>query len=199
MIVLAARRQLVRYRGWRTSTGVSRSAVILAAVALSLLLMPVSYKAGTEQTHPHTVFQIMVDTARGTTHQHGGERQVTHAHLTGNDIDPAIATRPAFLAVNLPLSAYAAMISPELALQHMMSAHWIPDHPPLSANVDAPNLTSLHGSSELATALTSLMLLLALLLLREPLQRLWFGSRTLSGIRCQIESPPPQCAGAKAA
>jgi hypothetical protein len=196
MIVLAARRQLVSYRRWRTSTGVSRSAVTLAAMALILLLMPVSYKAGTEQAHPHTVFQVMIDTARGTTHQHGGERQAAHAHLTVNVTEPAIATKPAFLAVNLPLSAYATMISPELALHHLMAAHWIPDHPPLSVNMDAPSLTSLQGSSELATALTSLMLMLALLLLREPLQRLWFGSVTLSGIRCQIESPPPQFAGA---
>lgn len=194
MIVLAARRQLVRYRRWRASAGVSRSAVFLAAMALGLLVMPVSYKAGTEQAHPHTVFQIMVDTARGTTHQHGGERQVPHAHLTGYDAELAISTKPAFLAVNLPLSAYAVMISPELALQHLMAAHWIPDHPPLSVNMDAPSLTSLQGSSELATALNSLLLLLALLLLREPLQRLWFGSRFLTGIRCQIESPPPQFA-----
>jgi hypothetical protein len=72
----------------------------------------------------------------------------------------------------------------------------IPGHPPSSVDLDAPSLTSLKASSELATALTGLMLLLALLLLGEPLHRLWFGSRSLSGIRCQIESPPPQFARA---
>ena len=46
---------------------------VLVAMAALLLLMPISYRAGTEATHPHAVFQVWLDSARGGSHHHHGD------------------------------------------------------------------------------------------------------------------------------
>ncbi len=45
-------------------------AILLAAMATLVLLMPVSYRAGAEAAHPHAVFQVWIDSEHGGAHHH---------------------------------------------------------------------------------------------------------------------------------
>lgn len=49
---------------------VKRNAVLLVLM-FAVLLMPVSYRAGTDHAHAHPIFQIMIDSMLGKTHHHG--------------------------------------------------------------------------------------------------------------------------------
>jgi|GEM_PF-2722290 len=175
-----------RYRRWRNSLRISRSSLVLIAMALVLLATPVSYRAGTEQAHPHTVFQAMIDQARGTAHMHGNDKVPTHDHAVIQRMTPAAFN------LRMPLSSYVTMVSPELAIKKLVTSFWIFDHKPAAMQPDLPNLTSVQGPADLATALFALMLLLALLLAREPVRRIWFGTVHLHGVSRQILSPPPR-------
>jgi hypothetical protein len=188
MIDLTTSRHYARYRQWRNALRISRSSVLLAIMAFLLLTLPVSYRAGTETTHPHTVFQVMIDQARGATHLHGSESAAGHEHASVGTSNPT----PAFLNLRLPLSTYLTMVSPELAVQRLTTSFWVFDHPPLTMQPDVPELTSLQVSSELATAMFALLLVLAALLVRTPLGRIRFASRFLTGVPVPILAPPPR-------
>jgi hypothetical protein len=157
-------------------------------LALVLILMPVSYKAGTATAHPHTVFQAIVDQVRGETHTHGEE-----SAPASSSID---AAQPAFfLSLNIPLSTFADMETPAAAIELMVRTHHLTHNLGLTiaeADPDLPQLTSVHGASELATALTLLATIWALLFLQHPIRRVWFSKSILRGIRDALESPPPR-------
>jgi hypothetical protein len=188
MIDLTTSRHYARYRRWRNALRVTRSSVLLAIMALLLLTLPVSYRAGSEVSHPHTVFQVMIDQARGATHLHGSEAAAGHVHASTAVTSPT----PAFLNLRLPLSTYLTMVSPELAVQRLTTSFWIFDHKPLTMQPDVPELTSLQVASELATAMFALLLVIAALLVRTPLRRIRFGSRYLTGVPVPILAPPPR-------
>jgi hypothetical protein len=157
-------------------------------LALVLILMPVSYKAGTSTSHPHTVFQAIVDQVRGETHTHG-----QGSAPASSSID---AAQPAFfLSLNIPLSTFADMETPAAAIELMVRAHHQTHNLGLAiveSDSDLPQLTSVHGASELATALTLLAAIWALLFLQQPIRRIWFSKSILRGIGNAIESPPPR-------
>lgn len=87
-------------------------------MALLVLLMPMSYRAGTETDHPHAFFQELIDLATGTPHEHGSRVGVSHEHGAGDalhhhDDETAttttttapVATLSPFLAADIPLAA----------------------------------------------------------------------------------------------
>jgi hypothetical protein len=49
---------------------------------LSLLVMPVTYRGGAEQPHPHVFFQLWIDAAHGSFDHHGGEAEAA-SHSDG--------------------------------------------------------------------------------------------------------------------
>jgi hypothetical protein len=157
-------------------------------LALVLILMPVSYKAGTATAHPHTVFQAIVDQVHGETHSHGEEPAPASSSID--------AAQPAFfLSLNIPLSTFADMETPAAAIELMVRAHHQTHTlglPIVAFDPDLPQLTSVHGASELATALTLLATIWALLFLQHPIRRIWFSPSILCGIGEAIESPPPR-------
>lgn len=189
MVLLAAKRHFIRFRRGYIAPDADRSSAVFVAMALVLLTMPVSYRAGTELVHPHTVFQVMVDQMRGVVHEHGDASSTAHAHKPAST--KHVIASP-FLSVNVPLSSYAAMISPELAVHALMTDQRVPGHLPLTMSPDVPNLTSLQAPPELVSALAVLALLLTLLLCRQPLHRIWFGYAPLTGIHTRLETPPPR-------
>jgi hypothetical protein len=189
MIRQAAQRHLQRFRRRYIARGATGPAIALAIMALILVLMPVSYRAGAESAHPHTIFQVIVDQARGETHSHAGDLRSSHAH------EQPTASSALQLPLSVPLSTYATLSDPGAAIDSLLQLHrmthtfgiTVPEVDP-----DLPQLTSVLGVSDLATALTLTSLLLAMFLLLQPLRRLWFASATLRGIGHTIEGPPPR-------
>lgn len=55
---------------------VVRNALLLVLL-FAVLLMPVSYRAGTDHAHAHPVFQIMIDAIRGEPHHHGEQPEAS--------------------------------------------------------------------------------------------------------------------------
>jgi hypothetical protein len=164
----------------------SRSSLALGFLALILLLMPVSYRAGTQDAHPHTVFQAILDQVRGEQHTHAGQ--------LASPETPAPA-RASFLALNVPLSDWATLIDPGAALESMLRTHHVTHNLGASLPVpdpDLPELTSVHPGADSGAALAQLLLVLALTLLIRPVRRLWFTSPSLQGIRMLVEGPPPR-------
>ena len=189
MVRFVAQRHLGRFRRRHLAPSASIPAIVLAFLGLLLVLMPVSYKAGTATAHPHTVFQAIVDQVRGETHSHGDDSSTPAGAIVP-------ATQPAFfLALNIPLSTFADMASPAAAIELMLRTHHLLHDlgvAPAEQESDLPELTSVHGGTELASALTLLASIWALLLLRQPMRRIWFSQRILRGIRDALEGPPPR-------
>jgi hypothetical protein len=65
----------------------------LGVLVLATLLMPVSYRAGSDISHPHTIFQGLVDLITGEPHHHGPAEPV-----------PDRTTVSPFAPVTAPLS-----------------------------------------------------------------------------------------------
>jgi hypothetical protein len=189
MIRQAAQRHLQRFRRRHIVRGATGPAIALAVMALVLVLMPVSYRAGTESAHPHTVFQVIVDQERGETHSHAGDLPASHAS------EAPTSSSALRLPLNVPLSTYTTLNDPGAAIEAMLRLHQtthtfgiaLPEVDP-----DLPQLTSVLGAPDLATALTLTSLLLVLFLLVQPLRRLWYSSAILRGIGHAIEGPPPR-------
>lgn len=64
--------------------GVTRLALLGAA--LGMLAMPMGYRGGEKEAHPHAIFQLLSDAARGSVdHHHPGENGTLHGHRAGHD------------------------------------------------------------------------------------------------------------------
>ena len=177
-----------RFRRRYISRSASSSAIGLAILALVLVLMPVSYKAGASTAHPHTVFQAMLDQALGESHNHADQPAPTNNHL--------VTSHPAlFLELSVPLSTYAAIASPGIAIDLMVRSHQLTHNSGVAtatADPDIPHLTSIQATSEMATAMTVIAAILALLFLVQPIRRIWFSTPMLSGFCDAINGPPPR-------
>lgn len=167
------------------SHSASTSSVVLGLFGLLLVLMPVSYRAGTSTAHAHTVFQSVIDQVRGTPHHHAED----HA---APDVAPA---EPAFLALNVPLSTIAALESPSIAVEMLIATNrltHVAESVTTAATGDIPEITSVTTSADAIAALTLLVAMVALLLILRPERRIWFSNQILNGVGSPIESPPPK-------
>jgi hypothetical protein len=87
---------------------------MLALLVMLVVLMPVSYRAGTDASHPHTIFQELIDLVVGQPHHHHDDG---HAHGTADDhraaerAEPALAApdMPTWLGLSNPVDATAAI------------------------------------------------------------------------------------------
>ena len=187
MIWRLSQRYLERFRRRHIARSASVSAIALAMFALVLILMPVSYKAGATTAHPHTVFQAMLDQALGESHSHADQPAA---------VDHSANSQPSlFLELSVPLSTYAAMASPGLAIELMVRSHQLTHNAglvPATFDPDIPHLTSIQGSSEMGTALTMISAILAFLFFVLPIRCVWFSTQQLQGIYDAIIGPPPR-------
>jgi len=88
----------------------SRTSLLLGPLVMLLLVMPVSYRAGADEAHPHPIFQPVIDRIVGHHHHHGD-----HDHAPGKaaptvpdtpDMPSLAALKP---AVDQPLALAATV------------------------------------------------------------------------------------------
>jgi len=144
-----------------------RHALLLVSLAALLLVMPVSYRAGTEVAHPHAVFQGWIDAADGSAgHHHHPETTATH-RAAGRDHADQIAVRWATgqdgIAAGRP-----------------------------AAEADTPTLSALKVPLAPAMPLLALAGVLLLLVISTAWRPLWAASALLLGAFPWPEAPPPR-------
>lgn len=118
----------LRFRRMRPHPSRLESVLLLLLVAL-VLLMPVNYRAGTDASHPHTIFQGLIDMVTRQPHHHHGDHDPPRdgadhagtANLDGGSetSDPGAAERiephltspdmPSWLGLSSPIDATAAI------------------------------------------------------------------------------------------
>ncbi len=133
--------------------------VLLGAV----LMMPVTYRAGTDQAHVHTIFQGMIDAIVGHPHHHSGEHEHTAA--------PSPFSPP-----GIPLSS--------------IDGHHTA--PITGAESDVPQQVQFAGPALAFTALLVLGALVAALVTRDGIRLLWRSLHPLAAIDLALEPPPPR-------
>ncbi len=145
--------------------------VLLAMVAL-LLLMPVSYRAGIEASHPHAVFQVWLDSAHGGSHHHHGDHppEAASSHAAaGHHADPGV-TRWAVAPDSRTVAGVRAV--EELA--------------------DPPTLSPLKAPLSPALPLLALAGVFLLLVVSTSWRPLWAGSARMRALPSAPEPPPPR-------
>jgi hypothetical protein len=175
----------------RRSTRMSLiSGLALTFVAGLTLLMPVSYRAGTDEAHAHATFQLWIDAATGRSHHHHG------AGDTQWQVE--VVFLPALLS-----PAEVALESMRTAADHATHAHHshgdthgsivVGDAPATQQPDSAEPMTS-HMPVQHATAPGVLGALIALLLVGARLRPRWTDAPRLAGIPACLEPPPPRTA-----
>jgi hypothetical protein len=84
-----------------------RDTALLLALVLATRLMPVSYRAGADHDHPHTIFQGLIDAVVGHSHHH--HHTVDDAH---SEPDPSVYAgpdAPNVLELSMPISSLTAI------------------------------------------------------------------------------------------
>lgn len=141
----------------------TRRDVFLLVLLGAVLMMPVSYRAGTDQAHVHTIFQGMIDAVIG--HQH------THA-----DQHEQVTAPSPFSPPGIPLSA--------------TDGHHTT--PVTGAESDVPQQVQFAGPALAFTALLALGALVAALVTRDGSRLLWRSLHPLAAIDLALEPPPPR-------
>lgn len=98
-------------------------------IAISLLAMPVSYRGGAEQIHPHVFFQVWIDAKNGSFTHHHSAHGIEHVHQhasapqtqetgTGKSDAPSLIASliPSIQGVSLVASAITEFVVPRDAL-----------------------------------------------------------------------------------
>jgi hypothetical protein len=141
----------------------TRRDLLLLLMVGTMVMMPVTYRAGTDQAHVHTIFQGMVDTLLGTPHHHP------------NHHEGGAAPSP-FSPPGIPLRTIDG--------HHTTTA--------TDADSDTPQQVELAGPALATTALLQLSSLVATLLAGWKPRPLWNSSQELSAIPARPEAPPPR-------
>jgi hypothetical protein len=144
-----------------------RHTLLLVSLAALLLVMPVSYRAGTEVAHPHAVFQGWIDAADGSAgHHHHPESTATH-RAAGRDHAEHSAARWAAGQDGIAAGGPAA-------------------------EADTPTLSALKAPLSSAMPLLALAGVLLLLVISAAWRPLWAASASLLGAFSSPEAPPPR-------
>lgn len=140
-----------------------RQRAVLLMLVAGVLMMPVSYRAGADVAHPHTVFQGVIDAIRGEPHHHG---QATAP------VAPSPFSPPA-----VPLHSNPAPLTNTSALH----------------DVDVPSQLQAATPMLAETSLLTLGLLIAVLLLAwRHRWHVWAAVGHLEPVVMDLESPPPR-------
>ena len=143
-----------------------RQLVPLAALVALLLVMPISYRGGTEVAHPHAVFQGWFDAAHGETgHYHPEERVARYAaeHPRASHPVARWATGQDGIATEVP-----------------------------TAEVDAPTLSALNAPLSPVMPLLALASVLLLSVASASWRPLWATAALLPGAILVPDAPPPR-------
>lgn len=145
---------------------------MLVLLTALVMLMPVSYRAGTETSHPHTIFQVMIDMVAGHPHHHHGNHddRADHAHA-GN---PETGTAD---------DAY----SPG---GHVPDADERMD--PTPSSPDIPTSLGMSNPIDVAASIHALGALVAAILGGSAACPLWDSVRGSSGVVPSLTPPPPR-------
>ncbi len=142
-----------------------RRDIVLCLLMLATLMMPVSYRAGTGSSHPHTIFQVMIDAISGTPHTHGEPVHQPERH-----------TPSPFAPLSVPLAAAVqadARVDP-------------------AAESDTPVMLQLTSPISDTSAIQLLALIVAGMLLFGPYRPTWASLRAPRPMPNRIETPPPR-------
>ena len=180
---------------WRTSDqdrdaqkAAARFSLLLVFVAGLMVLTPVSYRAGTDQAHAHSTFQLWIDAATGQSHHHDEvdhQQRVASAVYASADVVAKPVRRPNDDAL------YAT---------HDDHDHGNTDitvilgDAPASQQPDTAEPVTSHLPLQHAHALGALGTLIALLLAGGVRRSRWLRSRRLTGVVHLLEPPPPRLA-----
>ncbi len=145
----------------------------LGLLALVMLLMPVSYRAGTGTSHAHSILQGVVDTAVGHPHHH---REETGTATSRRIVSP-------FVPANVPLDSWAT--------GHMGGAgSALSSGQP--ASPDMPERMGLYSPIEPSSPIQELGALIALLLANAAGAPLWESVTRLLQVSIVQDPPPPR-------
>ncbi len=141
-------------------------AAILGLLIVATLVMPVSYRAGSDTAHAHTVFQGLIDLIAGHQHHHDGE-------------DVAASQSP------------ASMLFSPLPPSLLIAANHV-DQIASTADPDVPEILGMSVPISALAAIQGLRLLVLALLASIVVGRLWGQIPVLMAIQLAIETPPPR-------
>lgn len=154
-----------------------------------LLLMPASYRAGTETPHPHAFFQGIVEAITGHAHEHDG---VPESTATATPEANSASILSPFGGANIPLSASVAVDDAPAVVQINADTGAPLDAAPFRERIDSPQVTDLKPPIDQGTAIASIGLLIALWFASDQLRRLWFAVTRLTANDPHGETPPPR-------
>lgn len=176
------RRVMAAFARFNRASGRGASRGLLLAMAALLLVMPMSYRAGTAYSHPHAFFQVFIDAATGHSHHDAGE-------LTPGSVAEPAGTLSSFVPPDVPLqppAGTAGVHSPVVAGHILFSPQ------ATSQASDTPALTALTAPLEQASGIPALSLSLLLLLAADQRRALWAQARAPRGVTTAPELPPPR-------
>lgn len=160
-----------------------RSGMLLVVLAGLALLMPMDYRAGTDQAHTHSVFQIWIDAAIGRSHHH--PETEPHAHAA----EQATADTHAAGHVLAEAGTWASTLSDAVhsAVMWTTDAAMLPDVEPDVAEPVSSRLVIQH-----ADVLGLLGLLVAALLIPSVRRTVGLVARPLPCAIAPPDPPPPR-------
>lgn len=146
-----------------------RLTVVLLGMALATFLSPVTYRAGAEHGHAHTIVQGVVDSISGQPHSHGSG---------DGPNDAGRLSHTPFSSAAIPLSILIAMGgSPGAAAL---------------SEPDAPRFLGLSMPISSFSAIEALGTLIASLLAGGTVRPIWADTRRLLDRTFSVEPPPPR-------
>jgi hypothetical protein len=153
------------------------SAALLVAT-LAAVMMPVSYRAGADLAHPHSILQGVIDDLRGSPHHH-------HGHQATDPVPQASS----LFAFDVPLSVSSIGLVEAGA---PTSLHRIPFEPDVTTDPDLPTVDNLVTGGDAAGAVSFLTAILVLLFTVVLDRRLWTMPIRLRGVVVPLRIPPPR-------
>lgn len=145
---------------------------MLALLVALVVLMPVSYRAGTDTSHSHTIFQGLIDMVIGQPHHHAS----THSHAPVSSDAEHRDTQTAHDATRRTDQDQHPSEGPEAG----------------TTSPDMPALLGLSMPIDGTASIHALGALLAAILGGSAIRSIWGTVRTASGRTPTLEPPPPR-------
>lgn len=143
---------------------------MLVSLVAFVVLMPVSYRAGTGVSHPHTIFQGLIDMVTGQPHHHHGD----HDQALGNAKRAGAGTE---------------LNASRMSNQGQGSAE---RQDPNLSSPDMPTLLGLSSPIDATASIHALGALVAAILSGSGARAIWGTVRTRSELIPALEPPPPR-------
>jgi hypothetical protein len=152
------------------------TSILLGLMAALVLMMPATYRAGTESSHPHTVLQPMIDRATGRPHHHPGD---THVHRHTAEASHAGALSP-FAPPGIPLNV----------LQTPDRAHVA--YTPMQPDAEAPSIANMKPTLDQPLILATMIGMLVLAAVVVTRRSAWERVRFPGACAIAPDIPPPR-------